>query len=95
MFARYASNKYLVHTTLIYIARFIRSFANVMKLIVMILIFFFFFLLFNLYFTICQAGHLINFSNLITKWYVDGYSQQDTILEFDYYGVNEISKCFV
>ena len=28
---------------------------------------FFFLLLFNLYFTICPAGHLVNFSNLIAK----------------------------
>ena len=29
--------------------------------------FFFLLLLFNLYFTICAAGHLVNFSNLIAK----------------------------
>ena len=27
----------------------------------------FLFLLFNLYFTICSAGHLVNFSNLIAE----------------------------
>ena len=30
-------------------------------------LFFYYKLLFNLYFTICPAGHLVNFSNLITK----------------------------
>ena len=45
----------------------------------------FLFLLFNLYFTICPAGHLLNLSILIAKYHVDGYPQRDTIFEFDYF----------
>ena len=43
------------------------------------------FLLFNLYFTTCPAGHLVNFSSFIAKLHVDGYPQQDTIFEFVYF----------
>ena len=43
------------------------SCANTIEIIQPVFNFFFFFLLFILYFTICPAGHSVNFYNLIAK----------------------------